>query len=160
MARHVYLILCRDVLHEEDTRMLSAIKVIERITVSDPDLAAKIAAAELSDKQIALVAHEMFCAAWFVRSDYDTPEVKEGRFAFRMPDGRVHAMVGGSLDFSAHTGVRFKLRLPGFPWGGFGLYWFVAQARQSETDEWVDLGAFPLEVVNGMESGAEERSEV
>lgn len=157
MPRPIYLMLCHDAITDAGTKMLSAIKVIERVTIDDPALETRIAEANLSEGQVAIVKHEMACVAWLVRSNHDEPESSlQGRVGFRMPDGRYQLAGSGPMDFSSHTGVRIVTRLSGFPWGGYGLYWFVVQVRASDDDEWDEIAVFPLEVVDGSNPEAAE----
>lgn len=144
MAEHVWTFLCRRALIDRDTLLASAFDLVQAITVSEEDAT--------QDPDIGyIIEFPMQLFSWWVRSEWSVPESTTARLRILLPTGEhfpIRTLTGEESFFvplMQSTGVRPKIQLPGVPWAGLGVYWFLLE-EQVDEKEWRTAARIPVEL--------------
>jgi hypothetical protein len=146
MAEHVWSVLCSKALIDNETQMVSLIEVVERVIINERGEFEEAIANAPSDAR-PLLPHLMYLMSWWVRTNRAVPETGAFRIRTLLPSGEYSDIVAAFvISLENNTGFRARLRIPGIPWAGIGLYWFVIEEQLGE-EEWRISARIPLEVV-------------
>lgn len=144
MARHVWSVLCDRAIVDRETGQVSMLNVVEKFIIHDESL-------ERFEERVGDatgVAHRLHLVSWWVRSNYERPEVANVRLRWRFSSGKgiEHPPLEVSLEQT--NSARTLLRMQGVPWRGVGRYWLDVQlAAPRKRGGWQTVAEIPLEVV-------------
>ena len=137
----IWAILCERVAIDRETNNLSLFNVIEEVTVpAQPPLSLS----EAIPKGVIPATFEL--VVLWVRSDLDVPERGLGRIRILIPDVSEEITQEYEVDLSQFLRLRARLRLPGIPAGGGGIYSFIIEGKPPGED-WTMMFDLPLRVV-------------
>ena len=143
-----WAILCERVTIDRETNNLSLINVIEEVAVpAQPpqDLSEAIS-------QSVIPANFELVTLWS-RSNPEYPERWIGRVRIVVPDGPESITQEHEIDLTQFLRLRSRLKLPGIPAGGEGLYLFRIEGKPIG-GEWSGMFDLPLRLVlQAQESG-------
>ena len=135
--------LCQSSAIDIDTNTVSLFNIIEEISVSsDPPV---VDEGEEDSLPMALGSCELVIAS--ARTEPSVPERLPIRVLLEFPTERPPTpMIEAEVNLQSAQRNRFRLRLPGIPIGGHGMYRFVIEAQEPEDEEWHQLYEVPIGV--------------
>ena len=137
----IWAILCERVAIDRETNNLSLFNVIEEVAVpAQPPLSLS----EAIPKGVISTTFEL--VVLWVRSDLDVPERGLGRIRIQIPEVSEEITQEHEVDLSQFLRLRSRLRLPGLPAGGEGIYRFIIEGKPPGED-WNQMFELPLRVV-------------
>jgi hypothetical protein len=137
---HVWTVLCSLSSVDEQTRAVSLFNVVEQITITEPAVALK----ERLEKR-ANVPIQMELWSWWTRADFEKAETAIARYSLVGPGGVQLPPKLLRIALEEYTTAHTRLRISGFPFMGFGIYWWVIE-RQGVGDAWEKVARFPMEL--------------
>ena len=139
--RVIWAVLCRQSLLDRDTNNVSLIDVIEEIQISaiPPQVEADDSGSAL------LAANVVELIVLFGRSEFNTSEKGRGRLRLLTPNGTSSSAHEFEVDLTNNLKHRFRLKIPGIPIQGEGIYYFLVDCK-TDADNWEEKFALPLEV--------------
>ena len=137
----IWAVLCERVSVDKDTNNLSLFNIVEEVQVpaQEPPSFAKV-----SDKHVIPAAFEL--VVLWARTDLGVPERGIGRVRILVPEDGDAFPQEYEVDLTQFLRLRTRLRLPGLPAGGEGIYLFKIDGKQSGED-WTEMFELPLRVV-------------
>lgn len=137
----IWAVLCQRSLLDRDTNNISLIDVVEEIQVT-----AMPPQVEPGDPAYQLLATNVVeFVVLFGRSNFDTPETSRGRVSLKTPSGTSTNAHEFEVDLSHNLKHRFRLKIPGIPIDGEGIYNFLVDCKTG-TGDWDEKFVLPLEV--------------
>lgn len=126
---------------------MTIVDVVERVNIHEREAFEK-AIAKLPAGDRPLVPHNLYLASWWVRTNYTVPETSTFRVRILLPNGDDYAESAPTfaIPLENHTGFRARMQIPGIPWAGIGLYWFLVEEQVAE-ENWTAVTRIPLEVI-------------
>jgi hypothetical protein len=149
MARHIWTVLCTHGLVDSESKQVTLLECIERMTIRDQDAIEQLATARASKKKGLRFPVRMELVSWWVRSDYSKPETSAARVVLESPKGAVLVSHVMPLNLSQSIGFRTTARFEDFPLTDFGLHWLVikGERRTKRATSWREVARYPLEVI-------------
>ncbi len=142
MADNVWTFLCRKIIIDRDSLVASAIEVLEAVIVEED--------AAISEGDV--IPFPMQFYSWWVRSEWSTPESTILRLRIILPNSKQIDVKPDEVDsvefpltLEKTTGIKMRMALGGFPWAGFGIYWYLLQERVDQ-ETWRTAARIPLDV--------------
>ncbi len=142
---HVWTVICRISLTNQETNNLSLIETLERVafhsSAEHPEPA--------ENARVSFVPPVYLVSMWW-RSDLGQPE--QGRARTRVISPRNDELPGSELkEYSVDLQIHSKLRVIGtieaLPFWGDGVYRFQIEFYDEATEKWVRVARIPLEIV-------------
>ncbi len=150
MARHIWSVLCRKQLVDNDSKQVSLIDMMEKATLSRADIEQQ--AKSLGMSADALLAEGFFfplpmhLVTFWTRDDPELPEVSEATVRILTPKGKVQAENRIPIDLTDYRNSRPVLRLPGVVFVGTGIYRVVVAKRDKSGKRLLRQAEIPFEV--------------
>lgn len=144
MAEHVWTVLCYRGSIDKDEGNVSLLHVIEELRFAEEE--GTILEAMKREDLLAISA-DMQLVSWWVRSDFTQPEETQARMTLMMPNGKKTEAAHIPISLTKNTGFRWRIHLPGIPFVGFGLYWFIIEILQGK--RWKVSTRIPLHAKQG-----------
>ena len=137
---HSWSVLCRMFIRDADTNAFSLIHIFEALTFTPAE--------QISEEDVKAIPLEAYIISLWWRSDPDQPEFARTRTVLFSPDGEVLDEIQEiALDLTEAGRIRSILRLQGMPFAGSGIYKFVVQLSDEESESgWRDVAILPLPV--------------
>lgn len=153
MAEHVWSVVCKTSLVDPNTQVISLFEVVEKITLQSDrgEIDAQIELAREKGNKGVRFPLQMQVVSWWVRSDYDQPELAEGRVSLLNPASERLLEQLLPIDLLEETARRLTVSLDRFPLTALGLHWFVVEQKRSKSKKslWKNVTRIPLEVSGG-----------
>ena len=148
MAEHIWTVLCRKKLADEDDGLVSLIDVFERIA-GDSELEDDLRKATQSGQRGVSFPIEMRLVSWWIRSDDSKPETIQTRLGIVSPSGEQLTSQEIPVDLTATTSARATVRFTRMVMAGFGRYWFVVEkhVEGKGKSRWLEVAKLPIEIV-------------
>lgn len=144
MARHVWSVLCSRTIIDKESNSLSLFHVIEQVRVMEDIASLEAKKQEHPDAGIML---EYDLVSFWVRSDPEIPESVTCRVKIVTPSGKETATPNFLIALAGEAKrFRQKAHLVGFPYDGFGYYWFNVEYDAPDGPEVV--ARIPVEVIH------------
>lgn len=137
----IWAILAERVVIDKDTNNLSLFNIIEEVQV--PVQEPKSLAEGLG---LGTIPTAFELVVLWVRSDLGIPERGFGRVRVLFPEGTDALTQEYEVDLSKFLRLRTRLRLPGLPAGGEGVYLFKIDGKPAG-GKWEEMFELPLRVV-------------
>jgi len=139
--RVIWAVLCQQSLLDRDTNNISLINMIEeiQITAMPPQVEADASGSAL------LAGNVVELVVLFGRSDFNTPEKGRGRVRLQTPNGTSSNAHEFEVDLTHNLKHRFRLKIPGIPIDGEGIYYFLVDCK-TDANNWEEKFVLPLEV--------------
>jgi hypothetical protein len=143
---HVWSILAQDVLINDESKAVSLIGIIERITLFIP--------IEHKTKDLPILPLRMSLVSMWARSRYEEAERGRARVAIKDPDAKT---IKGfepfeyDVELVASTSFRFTAKFRSFPFTKTGFYQIIIQRQIG--NRWREVAILPIEII-------EENSEI
>lgn len=139
MAEHVWSVLCKNMLADDETKVISLMGVVERLILHDSQ--------ENLDRSLEGTSgfqHPMRLISWCVRSNPEIEESFEMRAGWHCPSGE--PIMGDVIPATLQGfGLRVRVSIDEIPWGGPGVYWLIVQ-KKDEGEQWATVARLPVQV--------------
>ena len=137
---HSWSVLCRLFIRDADLNLFSLIHVLESLTFTPEE--------SIGEEDIEGIPLEAYIISLWWRNDPDQPEIARTRTVLLSPDGEVLDELNETeLDLTDKPRIRSIMQLRGMPFAGGGIYKFVVQLSDEESDSgWRDVATLPLPV--------------
>ncbi|MCP3963473.1 MAG: hypothetical protein GY719_37030 [bacterium] len=136
---------------DEESKKVSLIDVIEKVTIRQADLDQEASRAGRTTEELVAEGFafplQMQLVTFWTRSKPDIPETTEVRLRLLSPTGKILSDANVSLSLEDHRNSRPVLRLPGGLYAGSGIYHFVISKRDKGMKRFVKQAEVPLEIV-------------
>lgn len=137
MATHIWTVLCSKTLVDQLTNNVSLIETIEQVSVpenTDPN-----------ENKLLPLEHEV--VSFLVRSNLDEPEKVSVRANLETANGDVLRGGQTEVDLTVSTRARSIMKFGILPVHGPGIYYFVIETLNEDTQDWLPVTRIPLQVV-------------
>ena len=138
----IWSILCQSSAVDRDTNSLSLFNIIEEVTF--PAQPPQIQPEQPLPERIMLANFEL--VTLWMRSNLEVPERGRGRLRIVLTEGQEVTFQEFEVDLTQYLRFRTRVRLPGFPTGGPGIYRFIVD-RKTDASEWTEMFELPIRVV-------------
>lgn len=137
----IWAVLCERVVIDRETNNLSLFNVVEEVQVPAQQ---PRSVAEALDESVIPTSYEL--VVLWGRSELELPEKGFGRVRILLPGDKDFLTQEYEVDLTTFLRLRSRLRLPGLPAGGEGVYLFKVDGKSSG-QEWTEMFELPLRVV-------------
>ena len=135
MIKHIWTVICSQVVLDKYTNNLSFHNVIERITINEKPV------------EKLVIPIELMVASFWVRPNQGNPEQCRIRVNFISPSQKKLAENNMELNLDEHLRVRSILRLQGLPAPEEGDYNFQVEIYTEAGKGWETVAVVPLEII-------------
>lgn len=132
MIAHVWTVLCRKMSIDRETNNVSLFDVLEQIQIY-----------EWTGQPAAVVGPFELASLWYRP---DVPSRGEARVTLRSPSGHLLHEATQEIDLREYRRVRVRYLIPGISLEGSGIYNFIVEGRQQNSENWFPAASIPLEV--------------
>ena len=135
MAEHLWTVLCSKAVFDKDTNNVSLIEIIEELAVSP-----------LPEQEKITLPISLELVMLTMRSEPDQPESVAGQLSLLTPEGNKLPSGRFEIDLSEKLRHRTRMRMSTLPLEGPGLYHFLIEFLDKETDKWSEVYRLPLNI--------------
>lgn len=134
--RHIWSVLCRQATVDKATNNLSLLDVVEQLNVRVG-----------SPKPGYMVPFESALVSLWSRDDLAIPETHFARLRLRAPDGSITEGSTLKVNLMQTARSRWIARHSTIPITTSGLYEFLVEVQNDQTQEWHQVASTPLQVI-------------
>ena len=138
MIQHIWTVVCRAHIVDQQTNNVSLIDVLEEITVAPEGV-------ETPANVRQFPAIFSVVSLWS-RGDPARPETGQARLSFLSPAGEQLGENTAEVDLREFRRMRLLNQFMGFPAAGAGIYRFVVERRADANAPWEEVARVPLDV--------------
>ena len=155
MAEHAWTVLCNSTMIEPETKVISLVNVVEKLTLQpvpgDAEVERELARAHSEGKKGLYFPVQLRLVSWWVRSDLAREETLELRISLLNPTGEKMLEQEVILDLAKFASQRLTLHLDKLQITGLGRYWFLVEECKGTKSKpkWARAGRVPLEIETG-----------
>jgi len=148
MAQHVWSVFCHKTLIDPQTKVVSLVDIIEKLTVEDAGVGQAVDSAIAAGKKGVALTFPTQLVSWWVRSSYTEPE-DDLRIRVRLEDPSGDELLSQEIavDLAEYNSQRVTLHLDNIPVTTLGNYWFIVEkASKRKAAPWISVATIPLEI--------------
>ncbi|MBN1317127.1 MAG: hypothetical protein JXA42_16715 [Anaerolineales bacterium] len=134
MIEHVWSVLCKDSVIDQETNNIYLHNIIEQIVIrADP-------------KPNGILVHGLQIVTFTVRSDPQQAEKGELRVSLETPDGKAQGKVDFQIDLETAERSRNIIKFTTIPVSAPGRYYFRVQLRTDPDARWKRVASLPVDI--------------
>jgi len=144
MIKHIWTVICKRSLLDEDLKTISLIDVLEEMSASMPP---RSEVKQIKGKKWGLAPFEFEVVSLWIRKEKDKSTLGLSRICVHDPSGIITESREVDVDLRKYTRMRTRQRFTGIPLTDkSGLYWFHVELKQEGSKEWVEVDKIPLDI--------------
>lgn len=147
MAEHGWSVLCtRPIIDGLLTNQVSLIDTVDIVWIESPEAEAELAIAKSEGHAGIRIPANLCLVSWWFRSDYDVPEMADGRARLLDPNGQIVLANDIAIDMVERPSHRHFWRFNTFPLSAFGVYWLTVEMKAAD-GAYTEQARLPLRVM-------------
>ncbi len=136
MISHVWTVICSRSVIDEESKNISLMDIVEQVTIS----------AESAKQKETLLPLPFEVVTLWAREAASGKSETEARLRLLSPENKEIHHQSYRVDLQDHPRMRTRIRVPGLPFLGAGIYTFCVDLRRQDGETWREVAHIPLQV--------------